>query len=441
MSEIPEDIKNDALSLVQAFYAKFSPEVEKYRHLEIISRPAISEKEFYDRFMNSHEEIRLNSKGKIKYFIQKKANKLHKITDQKLPEHDIIDQMCTTTVDLYWDTLHHMYILLESCMPDVDQIVINTIASEISKYDQKLIDEAQAKVDLIAKKEAQDARRVELLEQKMEKMEMPDMSSLMAGIDDPEMKKMMKKMTKGAGGFDINGAMKAALGENKEVASIVSTLLDNYNSGENKTFDVQNMASVLGSVIPEIDHTCEVNIILVNKIYQDLLYVYEKKDETVPNIDKRIIATANKYMDLVKKGSLKIEELIACLWKVANNEEMQKYVVAMEKEEITAPTIKTLVKKYVPRQMLRQVPVDIDTIIDGICDGNFTDLTSIFDLAKTYMSGQEEEPVTVELTNEQTLELEAYYDKLMSNEGVEQDEKIFSDAPKKSSKKNKKVRK
>lgn len=431
MSVISDGIKKDIKDLITSFYAKFNPEVEKYQHLEIISRSAVSIDDFYDGFVQAHAEIRTDNKNKVRYFIQKKFNKLNKISTIKLPEHDIINQMCTTTIDLYWDTMHHMYILAESCMSDTDQTVINTIASEITKYSQQLEEIAAAEAAEIERKEAQAKKHAELLEQRMDKIDMPDINSLLSNVTDPKMKKAMKQMAKQSG-MDINGALKSALGENKEVASMITTLMQNYNNAEDKTFDVQNMSSIFGSIIPEIDHTCQVNIILANKIYQDLLYVYEKKDETFPIIDQRIINTANKYMGLVKNGSLKVEELIACLWKVANDDEKQKYVVAMEKETITAPTIKTLINKFVPRQMLRQVPMDINGIVDTIFDGNFADLTSLFDMAKTYMANQSEEPEEVKLTEDQTLELEAYYDKMMS---LGEKDTSSGDVPSSSSKK------
>lgn len=447
MSTIPSNIKNDIIDLITSFHEKFEPEVEKYRHLDIIDRSVIPIEDFYNVFVACHSEIRDDCKTKGRYFIMKKANKLHKISVNKLPENDIIDSMCDSTVDFYWDTLHHIYILLENCMDEKDQTVINTIASEISKHNEQMESLRALELENQAKKDKILAKKAEAMERKMEKIDMPDISTIMDSVKDPKMMEMIQKMAGGAdiegmlkgvmdknSGADLNGMLKGVMGENTELVSMMGTLLDSYNNGD-KSMDMNNLSSMIGSVVPTIDHTCQVNVILINKIYQDLLYIYEKQDANAPVIDKRIVTTVDRYMALVAKGSLKVEELIGCLWKVANDEDKQKYVVEMEKEVITGPTIKKLIKKYVPKMMLDQVPMDIDTIVDSIFAGNMADLSSIFDMAKQYMSGGDVE--VEKLSDIQMANLADHYDRMMETcHVVDPDMEVPS-----SSSKQKKVRK
>jgi len=431
MNIITIEIKNDIMNLISSFYAKFEPEVAKYQHLDIINRSVISIDEFYETFILCHAEIRKDTKNKVRYFIQRKLSKLNKITDDKLPEYDIINDTCPTTVDFYWDTLFHIYILMESCMEDIDQTVINTIASEIAKHTEQIELIAQNAEDDKRKKDILADRHTELLKEKMDELDLPDVNSLLSKVNDPMVMEVLKKFTgqdnidiasmlkqtlgtDNLDTVDINSIMKQTLGENKEIATMLSTLMDSYNNGD-KTMDMSNMSSILDSVIPTVDSNCEVNNILIEKMFNDLLYVYEKKDNSHPAIEDRISTTSLKYMNLINRGSLQINELLGCLWKVANNEEKQNYIVTMDKEDLTADTTKILINKYVPKDILSQIPIDINMIIDSFFDGGFTDMSSMFDMAKTYMSGHEENIKEVILDEDQSKEMEEYYDKMMNN--------------------------
>lgn len=453
--DIPTDIKNDIMTLIDSFYQKFHPEMEKLRVLEIIESEPITKDQFYNTFTLSHNDIRQDTKNRVRYFILKKHKKLHGNISNHLPEHENVMTYCVpSTIELYWDTLFHSYMLLESCRTDKDESVITTIVSVIEKASKEAEEKALEEEEKKKRKEEQIERKAQIMEKRMEKVNMPDVKELMAHVKDPKIAKAINelggrsgldfdklmKMAEDKAGGDINGVLKGALSENKEIASILTTLMDSFNNTDGN-INLENINSVLSSIIPPIDHTCHVNAVLIDKIYSDLIYVYEKKDESFPPLTNRVSTTITKYMDIIKKGILPIEELVGCMWKVATDEDKQEYVKNMEKETIDGPSIKIIIKKFIPRQILRQIPVDIDSIVDTIFNNNFAEIGSLMDMAKNFMTSQSGDVEEEQLTDDQMAELEAHYDKLMAT--VKDESTVDTSSSKKSKKsiKSKKAKK
>lgn len=451
VTNIPIDIKNDVMALIDSFYQKFNNEAEKLKILDIIESEPMTQEEFYNAFLNCHNEIRQDAKNRARYFILKKTKKLHSSITNELPEHSVINQYCIpSTVDSYWDTLFHSYVLLESCMEDKDQSVITTIVNTIDETTRLEEERLKAENDARLNKELLIERKAKIMEDRVDKMNVPDIKSLLSQVKDPKISKMLNELggksgmdidklmqmaENHTGGGDLNNMLKGLMGENKEAASVLSTLMDSFNDTDG-SINIENIGSILSSVVPSIDQTCHVNAVLIEKMYNDILYIYEKKTNPTLPLSKRVTDIVTKYIDIVKKGCFSPEELIGCIWKVATDEDKQQYLKNMEKEDIDAESIKAIIKKFVPRNILRQIPVDVDAVIDTIFEGNFADIGSLMDVAKNFMTTQTGTIEEDELTEEQMAELEAQYDRMMASFGEKETE-----TKQKKSKKGKKGKK
>lgn len=418
------DVKSDIESLITSFYEQYVPEMERYKYLELVTNDPCTKEEFYSKMIKSHIEIRKDTAKKARYFILKKTQKLNTECKNKLPEIDNIENLSTETRSNYWETVHQIYMLLESEQHDKDEAVINTIGIGL----ERLTIEKQENLVLIEKnlekERIKNNKKIQKINKKIDEISIPNSSELIEKatsaidtISNPEVADLVKTfLNTGAEhtkDFNINGMMKKALNENSQYNSIIIALLDGYNS-TNGDFSMENMTSIINNINQTVDVSKPEISILTEKLFQDFVYIYEKKAGKPKKIIVRFDEIVSKYTKLVKGNIVQITELLTCVWKIANDEEKRTFIESMNNDDINSVVIKKLIKKYIPEEMLNKLPVDPDAIIDMFFTGDMVNLSSMLDSAKNWVSTINQETPEPQLTDEQMAELEEYYDKVMA---------------------------
>jgi len=413
MSRIESEVRN----LINIFYRSFEPEMERYKYLELVTASPITECEFYSQFYNVYTEIRTDTVKKVRYFISKKIAKLNNECANKLPEIDNIPCLSNNIRDMYWETLYQSYMLLESIHPEKNEAVINTLAVELKKvYDAREVEQARIASEKL-KEETINAKKVKKMTKQIDEMGVPNTNDLLdkaTGLVNPEIMSLIKTAMNSES-LNISEMIKKSLADYPTSAAILSTIMDSYMS-TNGELNEGNLKIVVNEAISGLNIDSPEFNVLIDKIYNDILYIYEKPSgKRSQKMINRINDTFEKYKTLIDKKSFSVEELVGCIWKIANDEEKRKYIDSMEKEEISPSIIKALIKKHVPSEILAYIPIDINTIIDTMFTGDMSNISSLLDMAKGWLTATKKPAIEEKLTDAQMAELEDYYDKIMDN--------------------------
>ena len=413
MSGIEFEVKN----LISIFYKSFEPEMERYKYLELVKTDPISEKDFYTGFFNVYSEIRTDTAKKVRYFISKKILKLNNECTNKLPEIDNIHNLSNNIKEMYWETLYQSYMLFESIHPEKNEAVINTLAVELKKvYDNREQEEKKISEERI-KSELINSKKMKKMNKQIDSMDISSTTNKLieqaSSMVTPEIASLLKSNLPGS--LNIMDTVKESLSQYPRYSSIISSVLESYlTTGE---ISAESFTSIVNTSLEGIDTESEEFNLLTERIYKDMLYIYEKPSSKSLKLVTRINNTFEKYKSLLEKKSFSYEEIMGCVWKIANDTEKRAYIDNMEKDDINSSTIKLLIKKHIPPEFLAYIPMDINTIIDTVFTGDMSNISSLLDIAKGWLTSntktvKEEE----KLTEDQMAELEKFYDKILNEE-------------------------
>lgn len=428
--KLVQEDKNDIDFLINNFYNDIEHEFEKLSFLDIVSDITCERDNFLNEFVKVHQEIR-QTNHKIRHFILMKTNKIKKENANTIPLMDIIGAFSNDIEKKYWDMTQHVYIMLESACDDKQDEVINTITIELQKRDDKLKEQM---LEIEAKKQREldiIERKNKAREERAEKQKLPDIDEMLSHMDNnPEMMEMFNKMSGGASTNDMGNTIKQAMNENPEMTSMFKNAMAMMKeSGDDSDMDVMG---IVEQFIPNIDMNCHTNVVLLNKIYNDIVYVFSTAENETSDIKDRLMDKITSYRHIIESGKLTPEEIISCIWKISTHEDMKNYIINMEKTELNfaiALDIATTIlpdgwtdklgdlgnmagmgdlgalKDLAGPDMIEKMKEMAGTM--GVNSGNM-DIGSIMNMFNGANLGKPEaEP---ELTEEQMLELEKYYD-------------------------------
>lgn len=392
--------------LINDFYYNIENEFEKLSFLDIVTDMTCKREEFYDQFLQVHQEVR-ETNHKIRHFILMKVNKIKKENTHTVPLMDIIGAFSNETEKKYWELVQHLYILLEASCDDSQDDVISTITVELQKRHDK-------EQEMFLEKQAKEQQQLLILEEKQKsrderakKQQIPDVDEMLSHLDNnPEVMEIFNKMSGGASTKNMNQALKQAMKENPEMTNMFKSAISMMGDSEDANND---MMSVLEQFMPKVDMECHTNIVLLNKIYNDIIYVFSTNDDNNTNIKDRIITKTKMYRSIIEKGKLTPDEIVACIWKITTHDEMKDYIVNMSKTEITMELVLSIATEVLPKDWIDNFG-DIEKI-KSMCSGmsgGGIDIVSMMDMFKSANPGVSEPEII--LTEEQMLELEKYYD-------------------------------
>jgi hypothetical protein len=184
--------------------------------------------------------------------------------------------------------------------------------------------------------------------------------------------------------------------------------MNNSDDNTENNFDVMGMIS---QFMPDLDMTCNTNMVLMNKIYKDIIYIFSTDMDGIILLEDRIKDKIAIYRELITNEKLTVNEMMSCLWKISTNETMKNYITEMNKADITIEMMITLGTEFVPQEMIDQVG-GIDVIkgmLSGSEGGDITSMMSMFGKMNCDTKPEDEE---IPLTEAQMKELEDYYDNM-----------------------------
>jgi len=386
-----EAIKNECEELVNLLYADYQPKLEKLVFLGLVDENFIKQEEFLNQMITLHQEIRLASTNRFRYFVNMKLGKLVANIKSSLPLSEYLDMVGQDVCYNYWNTVHHLYALLESVCEDKNEAYINTLVSEINRRDKvKALEEAE-----IAERQRKMAENAEKhLSLKEERTNVDDFLDQLES--NPEMMEAVASMT----GQNMSiSDMKKALNANPQMINMIKGAMSMVNGN-----DEVDLKEMLSQFIPDIDMNCQTNIVLVNKIYNDLLYIFETETPR-----ERIIEKATIYKDLISNNRITLSEVLACAWKIANDEEKFTTIQNISTEHITMDMVMSIVLEFIPSDMLDKFG-DIDAIKNMIA-GAGGDMGGMGDIMKMFQ-GKMKPDIDEQLTEEQMKELEDFYNSM-----------------------------
>lgn len=399
-----ENVMLEINTLIDEFYEEIDNTAGKLIFLEIIDKVSCDKKDFLSQFINVHQELRTGSINKIRHFILMKRAKLNKDIRNKIPLLDIIDTFPAELQENYWNMIHLIYIILESLCTDTKEEIINTLKVEIEKRAHIKVTDENTRLEKI--EHEKNIAKARLSNEAKRESKMPDLSEMMKHMDDnPEIMDMFAQMTgTQMTTSNMSDILKKALGDNPEMATMLTTAIATMkdpNAMEN--LDVMSM---IGQFMPDLDMSCNTNIVLVNKIYKDIVFIFSTDDDKNTTIKERVSTKVVIYRDLISSEKISVSEMAACLMRIITNEEMKEYIINMEKTEVSIDIIISLAFEFLPKDMIEKFG-SMDVIKNMLGDMGSDDIGKMMD-----MFGNSAPPVVEneQLTEAQELELEKYYD-------------------------------
>ena len=338
-----------------------------------------------------------------------KDSKVKKDNTNKLPLLDIIDSFSDEVKSDYWNFVHTMYIYLESSLEDKNEAVINTLSIEMTKRNEVVKEDPEL---LEAENQAliERAENTKKLKKKLHrKRNMPSISSLMDKIsDNPEMAAMLSTMTGGKSNKELDNMMNHAMKDNPEYADMIYNFMDQMASGESNEESNFDLDSLISQFMPEMDTNSKINSVLMNKILKDVIYVFSKTTDDGTTFKERLTVKIKAYQRVFESGSLSPMDMVGCLIKITSDDALKEQISNIEMEEVSMTDMIAIASEILPPEIMEKFG-DLSNLGPDSLDIN--GLMSMF----TGMSSGKiaEQIVEVALTEEQELELEAYYDKLM----------------------------
>jgi hypothetical protein len=399
--KLSSNITNEITTLINDFYVKIDAVAGKLVFLEIIEGISCSQDQFLNEFMIVHQELHNGSINKIRHFILMKAGKINKDLKNKIPLLDIINTFPTDVEQDYWNLIHYLYILLESSLSDKQDEIVNTLVQEIDKRATKHMEmeiACQAKIE-------HDKQIAEQRIVRQKDTEIPDISEMMKHMDNnPEIMEMFSQMSGADMSSDsINKALKQAMTDNPEMTNMFTSVMSTMKNAESmENIDIMGMVH---QFMPSLDMTCHTNIVLINKLYKDIVFIFSTDDDANSTIKDRVSAKITIYNDLIANNKITPSELASCMMRISTNEEMKDYITNMEKAEVSMDIIISLVLEFVPKEMVEKFG-DIEAIKEMVSGLGIGDISKIIEMFSGASAPVEEEP----LTEAQELELEKFYD-------------------------------
>lgn len=418
-----ENYKNDTETfseintLVNCLYKNINNESDKLIFLEVLENVSCSESEFLNDFIKFHQEIRNGNISKIRHFILMKKSKIIKDNNNCLPLLDIIESFSTETQFNYWNYIQQIYILLESMSKNSNDSVINTLSIEIEKRENKEKDLKEEKIRIAKEKQANKEKSMELREELANRQNIPSMTELLGQLgDNPEINSMISNLTGGKSNSELDNMLKHAMTQQPELGNMLSTMMSQVSGDDNndESFNVENMLKsfIPDSFMPNSDTTNTTNIVLVNKILKDIEYVFTKNDES--KLEDRLLEKINIYKNMFMSGKLSPVEIVICLCKITSNPESKDRLKSLDVVDMSMSQMIEIGLKLIPKEMMDNFG-NMNGLGDLIKMGQGNDKNiNIGEIISTFTGmnlGQDKEIVVEEdLTEEQLLELEKYYD-------------------------------
>lgn len=392
-----ETVNNECKELIQTLYEEMQPKMEKLVFLELVNKNYIDQDTFFSQMIDIHQEIRKASTNKFRYFVNMKLGKLVKDIKSPLPLSEYLSLIDNDTCHTYWKTVHQLYALLESECKDKNEPYINTLVSEVDRRDNVKALEAE-QVELRHKKMAENAEKRLTIQQ--DRANLPDIDEFINQLDsNPEMMEAVAMMTgQNMSTKEMKHSLKQAMKSNPQMINMIKGAMSMANN-DGAEMDLMGM---LEQFIPDIDMNCHTNIVLVNKIYNDMLYIFEGD-----TVKERMIEKAQVYKDLIGNNRITISEIIACMWKITNDEEKFNSIQNISTEHLNMDTLMAVALEFIPTDMLDKLG-DLEALKNMMSSGDMGGMGDIMKMFKGKMNPEIEE----ELTEEQLKELEEFYNSM-----------------------------
>lgn len=390
-------MEEECMDLINQLYETIEPNMGKLVHLELATDDYCRQVDFMIQMKNLHQEIRNASTNRFRYFVNMKLSKLKKDIKSPVPLSEYLGMLDNDTNHQYWKIVHQLYVLLESELDDKNEPYINTIVDEITRRDKVVADELLCAEN--AKKTAIERAEKRLTIKQENANMMPDVDDFLKQLDEnPEMMDAITAMTgQKMSTKDMKKSLKQAMSENPQMVNMLQNAM-NSDSGE---MDIMGMVE---QFIPNLDMNCHTNIVLVNKIYADLMYIFE--GDAVKDRMKEKIRT---YRDLITRERISVNEMLACLWKISNDEEKFTAIKNINTDELGVETLMSVAMEFIPPEMLEQFG-DIEAMKKMFAGGG--DMGPLADVMKMFKKDMKPE-IEEELTEDQLKELEDYYNEII----------------------------
>jgi hypothetical protein len=344
---------------------------------------------------NIYNEIRTASTNRFRYFVNMKLSKLLKDIKNPLPLSDTLSLLDTDTCHLYWKTVHQIYVLLESEQENKNEPYINTLISEIDRRD---LEKSLREEEVIerGKRLAENAEKRLSIQQ--ERASIPSIDDFINQIEsNPEMMEAVSMMLgKSLSINDMKTSLKQAMKENPQIMNMIKGAMSMASNSSSENVDLLN---IVNQFVPDLDMNCHTNIVLVNKIFNDMMYIFEGNMVKERMKEKIII-----YKDLLTNNRITISEMLACIWTIANDKDKINSIQNISTENLTVDMFISLALELIPEDMIGKLG-DIKALKAMFADG---DMGGLGDLLKQF-KGQMQPDIEQNLTDEQLKELEDFY--------------------------------
>lgn len=383
------------MDLINQLYEIIEPNMGKLIHLELATNNYCKQNDFLNQIVNLHQEIRKASTNRFRYFVNMKMSKLKKDIKNPIPLSEYLSMFDKETNHQYWKIVHQLYVLLESEFDDKNEPYINTILDEIVRRDKVVEDEL-----LNAKKSVINNAENQLINTN-EKTQEINIDVFLKHLDEnPEMMNAITSMTgQNMTTKDMKNFLKQALNENPQIVN----MLENAMNGDSSEMNIMGM---IEQFIPNLDMNCRTNIVLVNKIYSDLMYIFEGDQ-----VKERMKEKIHIYRDLITLERISVNEMLACLWKISNDEEMFTAIKNINTNDLNVETLLSVAMEFIPPEMLEQFG-DIEAMKKMFINGTGGDMGPLSDIMKMFNKDMKPE-IDEQLTEDQLIELENYYNEII----------------------------
>lgn len=391
-----ENTDEECMELINQLYQVFEPNMGKLIHLELVTDDYCNKDDFLSQMKKLHTEIRHASTNRFRYFVNMKLSKLKKDIVSEIPLSEYLNMLNNETCNLYWKTIHQIYVLLEYDEKDKNEPYINTIISEIARRDTEI---AIAIAEEEQNKKALTDRAEKRLMLQQEKNNLPNIDEFLKQLDEnPEMMATIASMTgQSMSTKDMKKTIQQAMKENPK---IINMLQNAMNMGENGNMDIMGM---IEQFVPNLDMNCHTNIVLVNKIFNDLMYIFEGD-----SVKERMKEKIHIYRDLITHERISVNEMIACLWKISSDDKMFTAIKNINTNNLNTETLMSVALEFIPPEMVSQFG-DFDALKAMFVGGDMGPLTDVMKMFKKDMHPDVEE----QLTEDQLKELEDYYNEII----------------------------
>ena len=361
---IPENI-DDINAQTSIFFKLLKDQSNKL--VEIDKKTLITlEKTLWSVFIQNHLEIRKDMRL-TRHFILKKMNKLNKELKTELYMKNIYENLLDITQNEYWKFIHTLFILFETAHIQKDDAIINTIAAELLKLENEILDE-----------KVNEEQRIVVKNNKTKKSLNNIMDNLGANSGDTMTKllEMAANITNDKNEFDLSKMMKTFMPdmETKKNDSLMQDLMGDITSS------MQNMENV-------------------NDVF----------DKT-----KKL---GEKYQQMIAKGDLDAGEILGSLMGLMSDEKFSNELSKLDISKLNPQDMMSKMTSELAPELMKGMAgtdgnLDIGSLLSNMSglntkDGEDTGITSLLSsLTNTTTDIKKEE---VELTPEQLKEMEEYY--------------------------------